>query len=369
MTLGKISTVMFLLLSVFLTVNLVGAEDIVNSSVNQTNIYYFYGDGCTHCAKVAESGILEKVSNLDDINLEKFEIYHDELGREKFNEYSSLVGLRTTERGVPFLVIDCGVNLTYLIGDGPIINDLELKIQICGEGNGDGNGNISPIDPYAGKITLGSLIIAALVDSVNPCAFGVLIFLMISLLKIGSSKRALRAGLIYTFVVFLVYFFSGLGLFKVIQSFTSITHYIYISAGVLVLALGLWQLKDVFLPQIGPSLQISPSVKPLIERIIKKGTIPAMILLGIVVSLFELPCTGGIYIAILTMMSINKTFGLGYLLIYNIIFILPLIILTFLIYRGASPQILQKWTSSERKWMKLAAGIVLIALGAYILFF
>ena len=51
------------------------------------------------------------------------------------------------------------------------------------------------------QITLGSIIIAALIDSINPCAFGVLIFLMASLLKMGSSRRALRAGLIYSLVV------------------------------------------------------------------------------------------------------------------------------------------------------------------------
>jgi cytochrome c biogenesis protein CcdA len=230
-------------------------------------------------------------------------------------------------------------------------------------------GDSSPTDPHADKLTLGAVIIAAMIDSINPCAFGVLIFLMLSLLKIGSSKRALKAGLIYTFVVFVVYFLAGFGIFKVIQQFTSITHYIYMVAGILVLGIGLWQFKDILLPDIGPTLQISPRAKPLLEKIIQNGTIPAMILLGIVVSLFELPCTGGIYLGVLTLMSINKTFGIPYLLLYNLIFVLPLIILTFLIYKGTSPGLLQKWTSQNRIWMKLFAGILLIGLGLYILFF
>ena len=185
----------------------------------------------------------------------------------------------------------------------------------------------------------------------------------------GSSKRALRAGLIYTFVVFIVYFLSGLGIFRVIQSFTSMTHYIYLAAGVLVLTLGLWQFKDVFLPKVGPTLQISSKAKPVIGNIIHKGTIPAMILLGIIVSLFELPCTGGIYLGILTLMSINKTFAIPYLLLYNLIFVLPLIILTVMIYKGMSPKILQRWNLRQRNWMKIGAGVVLIALGVYILLF
>ena len=92
-----------------------------------------------------------------------------------------------------------------------------------------------------------------------------------------------------------------------------------------------------------------------------------MIVLGIFVSLFELPCTGGIYLGILSLMSINKTFAISYLLLYNLIFVLPLIVLTYLIYRGMSPEVLQRWTIKERKWMKLASGVVLIALGVYIL--
>ena len=48
------------------------------------------------------------------------------------------------------------------------------------------------------------LIVAALIDSINPCAFGVLLFLMAVLLSMGSSKRAFRAGMIYTTVIFLV---------------------------------------------------------------------------------------------------------------------------------------------------------------------
>ena len=359
----------FLFLGLFLlslSGSLIPLASAENETIGITKVYYFYGDGCPHCAEVAQSGILEKVDAIENIEVEKFEIYHNDDNRDLFVQYAEQFGLKSSERGVPFAVIDCGVKFSYVLGS-PIIDNLENKIQVCSE-NGQ-TGPVSPVDPNAHKITLGSLIIAALVDSVNPCAFGVLIFLMISLLKMGSSKRALRAGLIYTLVVFIVYFLSGLGIFKVIQSFTSITHYIYLGAGVLVLFVGLWQFKDVFLPRFGPSLQISSRAKPTIERIIQNGTIPAMILLGIVVSLFELPCTGGIYIGILTMMSINKTFGIGYLLLYNLIFVLPLIVLTLLIYNGTSPEMLQKWTSSEKKWMKIASGIVLIGLGLFILFF
>lgn len=333
----------------------------------EVNVNYFYGQGCHYCAQVAASGVLEEVNSVDGINVEKFEIYHDDENRETYMGYCNEFGISQYDRGVPFAVIECENSSTYIIGAG-IIDRLPLAVETC-EGNGNHKNGISSENPNAETIVLGSLIIAAFIDSINPCAFGVLIFLMLSLLKMGSSRRALKAGLVYTLVVFIVYFLSGLGIFKVIQSFTSITHVVYLASGVLVLSFGLWQFKDVFFSKVGPTLQISPKVKPLIEKIINKGTIPAMILLGIIVSLFELPCTGGIYLGILTMMSINKTFAIPYLLLYNLIFVLPLIVLTFMIYKGMSPSFLKRWTSRQRNLMKISSGIILIALGIYILVF
>ncbi|MEI6058162.1 MAG: cytochrome c biogenesis protein CcdA [archaeon] len=356
---------MLVLASLFVSV-LVSAAEI--QSVKTTNIYYFWRPGCIHCANVEASGVLEKVANDTSVLIQRFSIAESD-GREKFNYYTSGFNIPIEARGTPFLVIERlnGIDkqYSYLEGDRggnlTIIENLESSIK-----------NFKPVafsdeSTNKQKLTMGTIVVSALIDSINPCAFGVLIFLMISLLKIGSSKRALRAGLLYSFVVFVVYFLAGLGIFTVIQSFTSITHFIYLFAGVLVLVLGLWQFKDVLMPHIGPQLAISPKAKPIMERIINRGTIPAILLLGVVVSLFELPCTGGIYVAILTMMSINKTFALSYVLIYNLIFILPLIVITLIIYKGASPEKLQKWTSRERVWMKVASGVVMVALGLYIL--
>jgi cytochrome c biogenesis protein CcdA len=348
----------FLLLFAFVAFSFVSA---------QTEVSYFYGVGCPHCANVAASGVLERVSGMENVTLTKYEIYYNETSRNKFYDLGNKLGLKRTNMGVPLVVINSSGTLSYLAGDKPIINQLESSIK-TGEGAGNTNENVSPTHPDAYKITLGGIIFAALVDSINPCAFGVLIFLMISLLKIGSSKRALKAGLIYTSVVFVVYFFSGLGLFKTIQSFPSITRTIYLSSGILVLIVGFLELVDFIRKDKESIVKISKRVKPLMEKFTHKGTVPAIIVLGILVSLFELPCTGGIYLAILATMSINKTFAIGYLLLYNLIFVLPLIILTLLIYKGTSPERLQKWTNSEKKWMKLSAGLLMVVLGVYILY-
>jgi cytochrome c biogenesis protein CcdA len=183
----------------------------------------------------------------------------------------------------------------------------------------------------------------------------------------GSAKRALKYGLLYCFVVFITYFLAGLGLFKVIQSLTGVIYYVHLIIGLLSVCLGLIQVIDIIFPGKFVSLRIPQSTKPLIEKLSEKTTIPAVMLLGFLVSLFELPCTGGVYIAILATMSINKTFAIGYLLLYNFIFVLPLIAITLFIYKGTKPEVLQKWTSDEKIWMKLSSGLVMLGLGVYLL--
>jgi cytochrome c biogenesis protein CcdA len=329
----------------------------------QTTVHYFYGTGCPHCANVEASGILEKVES-QNITIDRHEIYFDEQGRQAYTEFIDKLNIPAKDKGIPLAVIDCNQTLSYLSGDIPIINKLEQSIETCGSASGN---NTLPPEPND-KITLTSIILGAAVDSINPCAFAVLIFLAVTMLSIGSRRRMLRAAILYIFAVYVTYLLAGIGIFQAIQSLTKVTHYVYLGSGIIVLVAGLIEIKSFFWPG-GFSLRIPESAKPTIERIAHKGTLPAVILLGIVVSLFELPCTGGIYLAILTMMSQHQNFSILYLLLYNLIFVLPLLVITIIIYHGTSPTLIEKWRLKERNWMNLAAGLVMLCLGIYILLF
>lgn len=333
----------------------------------QTTVHYFYGQGCPHCANVEGSGVLEDVE-LSNVSVARYEIYHNQINVKIFNDFSDKLGLSRYKRGIPFVVIQCNGNISYLLGDNQIINNLKKSVETC-EGTGLVENGISPINPSQQKITLWSIIIGALIDSINPCAFAVLVFLLIGLLAVGSRKRMLRIAFVYITAVYITYFFAGLGLFKAIQSLTAVTRYIYFASGIIVMAAGIIEIKDFFWYGKGISLEIPKSLRPFVQKMAEQGTLPAAIIMGFLVSLFELPCTGGIYLAILTMMSISKSFAISYLLLYNFIFILPLIIITLVVYHGTSPEKVDKFRLKERKWMKLAAGLVLVALGLYILLF
>jgi len=112
-------------------------------------------------------------------------------------------------------------------------------------------------------------------------------------------------------------------------------------------------------------LAIPTSAKPLIERWVYRASIPAAIILGFIVAAVELPCTGGMYLAILTLMANTVTRGtaITYLLIYNFIFVLPLIIITLLFVTGFEAEKMQNYLEKHKRKSRMIMGIALLAVG------
>jgi cytochrome c biogenesis protein CcdA len=361
-----------LLIFFFLEGTFIAAEPNMNSTQssledNQKNVYFFWGVGCPHCDNVKESKILEKIDNLENVNVYELEVYNNQQNRIKYIEFAELLNISEYKRGVPLLVVECSKGYSYFIGDSPIINNLEKNVKECTPMIEIKSKGISPENPKSQTLTLGAIILAAVIDSINPCAFGVLIFLLATMLSMASPKRALRYGLLYVFIIFLVYFSAGLGIMKLVESFNSIMSYIIVIAGTLVLVGSIIEIKDFLWYGKGVSLRIPRGIKPTLEKISKKGTLWAVILLGVIVALVELPCTGGIYLAILSLMHVNKVFGIPYLLLYNFIFVLPLVIMVLVAYYGTKTEKITNWVESNKRYMRLAAGIIMFVLGIYLL--
>ncbi|HLC61347.1 MAG TPA: hypothetical protein VJJ52_08040 [Candidatus Nanoarchaeia archaeon] len=212
---------------------------------------------------------------------------------------------------------------------------------------------------------LGTVIVTALIDSINPCAIGVLILLISMLVVYKSKSDLLKYGLLYIFFVFITYFLAGLGILyflTVIPLYLS--EYISIAVGLLVVAAGLIEIKDFFWYGRGITLSIPGDKAKKIHKMARKFTLPAMIALGVFVAGVELPCTGGPYLAILVFLSQNFNFNALMLLVfYNIIFVMPLIVILFMVYFGLKVQRLKRWKQNNRTYMRFATGIILIFLG------
>ncbi len=217
-------------------------------------------------------------------------------------------------------------------------------------------------------LTIPAVVGGAAIDSINPCAFAVMIFLLAYLLAVGSKKLFLRVGLVYIATVFIVYFLAGFGLLKALTAL-SVADEIYKIAAALLIFVGLINIKDFFWYGKGFTLAIPESKKPLIQKYIRKASIPAAIVLGFLVSAFELPCTGGVYLAILGLLASRETQlqAVPYLLLYNLIFVLPLLIILGLAYFGYSVEKMEEWRTKHRRWLRLVLGLGCVILGVLML--
>jgi cytochrome c biogenesis protein CcdA len=214
--------------------------------------------------------------------------------------------------------------------------------------------------------TLGVVTATAAIDSINPCAIGVLI-LMLSVLLGGnkSIKRMLFLGGLYIASVMTVYFLAGLGLIYFLANIPLwVTEYIAIFVGVLIIFAGCLEIKDYFWYGQGFSLAIPGSMAKKIHQYSTKTTVFGVIFLGAFVSAVELPCTGAPYLAIITMLSQYFDFTAFMMLVwYNFVFVSPLIVILLMVATGTQLHRLKKWKHESRGFMRLAIGLLLIAMG------
>lgn len=212
---------------------------------------------------------------------------------------------------------------------------------------------------------------AAFVDSINPCAIAVLLILLTTLLATKDRKKALLGGLAFSLALYITYFLLGIGLLGILN-LSGLSVFLHQVIGILAVLIGIFNIKDFFWYGGGGFvMEIPRSWRPTLKKIIGKATSPAgAFLIGFVVTMFELPCTGGPYIFVLGLLSqsLSWLLILPILLYYNLIFILPLIILTLLIYSGyATVEKATAWKDRNIRILHLIAGIIMITLGIWVI--
>lgn len=224
------------------------------------------------------------------------------------------------------------------------------------------------------EVNLPLVIGAAVIDSINPCAFGVLIFLLAYLSKTTKSAATmLMNGFVYILAVFLTYFAAGLLLLPIIQQLGGASVIAYLVLGILIILAGLIELKDVFFPGHGFSLSIMPKEAERIKKYVKKvSNKPTTAFgLGVFVALVELPCTGAVYLAVLALMTMAGITAshLLFLVLYNLIFVLPLIIILISVTSGVSTAKFEAWRQKHKQLMRLMTGVLLLGLGTWMVMY
>lgn len=219
-------------------------------------------------------------------------------------------------------------------------------------------------------VKLITVITTALVDSINPCAIGVLVLLISTMMSLAHNRhRMLGLGLLYVTVVYITYFSAGLGLLYSIQKL-NIADVIGMIVGSLVIVLGIIEIKDFFWYGRGISLTIPKRYIERIKTYSQKASIPGVMFLGFFVAAVELPCTGGPYLAITTILAKDFNWiALWYLALYNLIFVLPLLAIVLITYFTSEVSKIEAWKQKYKHWMRLAAGLVMIALGILLILY
>jgi len=240
-----------------------------------------------------------------------------------------------------------------------------------------------------------AIIIAGLIDGINPCAFTVIVFFISFLAFQGYKKRELVAiGLSFIFAVFLTYVLIGLGIFRflyALRHFYIVTKIIYYLIAIFCFALGVFALYDLWVfkktkKSEGLTLQLPQVIKNKIHSIIglyyrkskDEGVhrkhlirlVGSAFITGFLVSLLEAVCTGQLYLPTITFVLKNASLRLravSYLLLYNLMFIIPLFIVLLFALLGTTSEGFSNFIKKHMLTVKLSMAILFFGLGILIL--
>jgi len=352
------------------------------------HLYFFWSKKCPHCLK-ARPDVVDIDREYPWLKLHSLELVDHPENVQTFNNMAAMFS--NDARSVPTFMF-CG-NLISGYGDwetsGRLLKSfLQACYQFAKENSPDNSTayiidqNESPsLDvPFFGNISSEDYSLPVLtvfiagMDAFNPCAFFVLLFLLSMMVHTRSRARMALIGGIFVFFSGAIYFLfmaAWLNLFIYLGELRLIT----LLAGGVAILIALVNIKDYFWFKKGFSLSIADSEKPKLfdrmRQLLRLESMPtvifATVILAIVANSYELLCTAGfpmVYTRILTLNSLSTESYYLYLLLYNLIYILPLlaIVIVFTIKLGS-----RKLSEREGMVLKLLSGVMMLMLGVMLI--
>jgi cytochrome c-type biogenesis protein len=227
------------------------------------------------------------------------------------------------------------------------------------------------------QVTLPIVLVAGVVDGINPCAFTVLLLFvagMLATVQAGSeSTRSVRSrllgmGAIYIGAIFLTYLALGVGMLRSV-TLLSHTHLPARLAALAAVLLGLWMIKDFFLPELGWRLAAPGRVGALARQAARKATKPALIGSGFLIALCTIPCSGAVYLGVVSLLALQPTalLGYAYLVLYNLMFVVPLVVILLAATSRSTLNRLAHWNFHHKEWVRLVLGTGVVIVGLFVL--
>lgn len=338
------------------------------------DLHVFWSLRCPHCLKAVPE-LRQMAAEHPWLRLHDYEITQSPTNLQRFQDMALAHG--ETAQAVPTLFY-CG-HMEVGWPDAAVQQaELLARLEACRQGTAAIPPTVETTLnlPLLGEIRLAELslpvltILLAGLDAFNPCAFFVLLFLLSLLTHQHQRSRMLLIGGIFVLcsgVLYFAFMAAWLNVFLVVGNLAWITA----AAGALALLIGALNLKDYFAFPHGPSLSISAERQADLfqrgRRLVQSGHLPTMLattlLLAGVANFYELLCTAGfpmVFTRLLTLREQDVAQHYAYLLLYNLIYILPLLLIVLAFVRTLGSR---KLSEREGRLLKLLSGLMMFGLG------
>ncbi|HWQ64438.1 MAG TPA: hypothetical protein VN429_08470 [Methanospirillum sp.] len=301
-----------------------------NTTPGDYSATFFYNTHCGACHlamtylneySAAHPGVV--ITSYDLFNSSESKVLFEQYKTEYHRQYVSVPSVFIGNAG--------------LEGESAIRENFDTLVTWYGQNKKTGlsGQNSTPVAAKKGTwnvISIPLVLIAGLVDGINPCASAVLVFLLILLMTIRQKQRILLAGIVFTCAVYFMYFVSGTGIYS-LPAIAGILRGYSLIVGIIAVVTGLLWIRDAIISSNVAETTEQWSCGVLCGKL-HTMTILIAFGLGLLIGVLELSCTGGIYLAIQDMISfrVDIVQGLVYLFLYNLAFIMPLLLITLLFY-------------------------------------
>ncbi|MBI9048673.1 MAG: hypothetical protein JEZ00_04610 [Anaerolineaceae bacterium] len=345
---------------------------------------YFYQVGCKSCSR-AEADLVYLRSKYPNLIIEEFNIYDE----AAMGDWLARQAGRAEDFHSPAVFIDNHVwigeeEITPQTLDNVLATYNESGAERYWESFDPNEDNSSILERFK-SMGWFTVVAAGLIDGLNPCAFATLIFFISYLTMSGrKGKDIIFVGISFTLGVFVAYLAIGMGFYKVLDVLGTwlkiVAQWVIGLTGVLCLTLAFFALKDYFKARKGDigdmSLNLPHALRMRINKVIRQGKsnryyVGGAFVTGLIISVLELACTGQIYLPTIIFVSSIPELKLQaffYLLLYNLLFITPLIVVFVMAYYGTTSKDLTNFMQKKAAKVKLGMVFLFLALGSWMIY-
>lgn len=332
----------------------------VLSNAQAASLTYYYSEECPVCREFTP-----KWNALQDTYSNTINFRSKELNNTSLDELTKIEQQRGFPRAhIPAVLIEDNNNERYLLVGSQevlLINDwlknpntpLDNAYKLKNETN--------PFQPMA-------IVLAALADAVNPCAIFIFTVAVTYSTVYKSKRDGILYGIIFCIAIFTTYFFIGVLGKSAIGIIAEFIPYIKTLLAISIIVLGVAHIWTMFKPKHNHVTELSSGLKQKVFDTVKNRTnLTGAALAGILCGLIELPCTGGPYAFALSILSTKPQFeSIMWLLIYNLIYILPLLIILMVIsFSKNGIEQIGEWRQTRSAYLHGFMGFILISAGIF----